>query len=124
MQRNAEKCGHCGKPFVRLTHNTPIVNRSFEDIFHLTLFSGPQPRPNLRGGFYRNQLLCNFTYRHKRRSADYDSVILVMLRVRSPEAKTLGHVENVADQLSELIAKGAEVPPTFTFDGNRLIPDL
>ena len=64
MQRNSDKCAHCGRIFARVTQKIPRVNRSDERSFHLELLSGPNPRPRLSGGFHSEQLMCNFVYAH------------------------------------------------------------
>ncbi|MFY9530044.1 MAG: hypothetical protein WBC04_19475 [Candidatus Acidiferrales bacterium] len=58
MQRNADKCAHCGEGFSRFTEKTPIVNRSDEKSFHVILFAEPT--------YHANQLICLFAYAHDR----------------------------------------------------------
>ena len=122
LQRNSDKCGHCGKPFLRLTGGTPIVNRSFEKIFHLTLFSGPQPRPSLRGGFYQKQAICNFTYSHHQLEANADHVVNVVLLAQHTDRETARLVEEAIDQLADLVAEGKKLESVYTFDGDKLAP--
>lgn len=122
MQRNSDWCEHCGKPFIRLTGDTPVVNRSFEKIFHLLLFSGPQPRPNLRGGFFKRQAICNFTYSHHRLEANADHVVLVVLLVEYTGPETPRLVEEAADKLAELVAEDRKLETVYTFDGAQLTP--
>lgn len=119
MQRNAKTCGHCGKPFLRLTAETPIVSRSDGKTFHLALFSGPQPRPKVYGGFYRRQMACNFSYSI---AGKYESTVIIVFRVEETESVFLHDIESAADKLSELIAKGDTLPEAFTFESDALIP--
>ena len=63
LQRNAETCAHCGESFVRV-QKTPLINRTDGESFHVSLFSGPSPRPNPAGGFFAKQVMCSFSYMH------------------------------------------------------------
>jgi hypothetical protein len=62
LYRNSSDCPHCGRRFARCTEMTPIVNRSDGRTFHVSLYSGPNPRPRFSGGFYLEQLICGFGY--------------------------------------------------------------
>lgn len=66
MHRNLGQCPHCEKRFARITEQTPLVNRSDGMRFHVTLFAGPNPRPKFSGGFYNDQVICQFAYAHDR----------------------------------------------------------
>ena len=124
MQRNTETCSHCGKPFVRLTGNTPIVNRSFEKIFHLTLFAGPQPRPKLRGGFFKNQAVCNFSYSHHGLETNADQIVLVILLTQSADPHAIQLAEMAADKLADMVVRGRKLQPIYTLDGEVLVARL
>ena len=89
MQRNAEKCEHCGKPFPRLSVKIPIVNRSTES-FHVSLFSGPDTRPKFSGGFYDDQVICDFTYIHNDLGAKEYTVLVVMAHAKHHPEEVLG----------------------------------
>jgi hypothetical protein len=122
MKRNTITCSHCGKPFLRFTAETPVINRSFEKVFHLTLFSGPQPRIRSRGGFYPNETLCNFTYAHRRLDSNREQLVLLILRTEPTGQETLGLIGDAADKLAELLGEGKKLEVVYTFDAGQLVP--
>jgi len=51
MDRNPERCAHCGELFIQV-EKVPFINRTNGKDFHVSLFAGPNPRPNASGGFF------------------------------------------------------------------------
>jgi len=122
VERNSTKCGHCGQPFYRLTEKTPIINRSDGKEFHLTFFSGPRPRRRFAGGFYHNQIMCDFTYAHRRIDATEEHAVIVMLRPDETEQEVARQLEDAADKLAVLVAHGKKLEPSYTFGNGQLRP--
>jgi hypothetical protein len=124
LQRNADKCAHCGEGFFRLTKKTPIVNRSDGKSFHIGLFFGPDPRPSASGSYSPTQMICSFAYVHDRIGPDNHLIEVVMFHTKETGAELLRQVEEAADKLAELVASGQTLERAYTFDGGLLIPGL
>ena len=86
------------------------------------MFSGPQPRPNPYGGFYRKQTLCNFTYVHRRLNPTNEYAVGVILRAQHTDKEILQSVEEAADKLAEKVAEGKKLEAVYTFDAGTLSP--
>jgi hypothetical protein len=114
MQRNSDKCGHCGRMFVR-TDRTAIVNRSDGKTFHVSLISGPDPRPFASGGFHKNQAVCKFGYVHDRIGPQR-----YFLDVFIGYADD-GQAESAADKVADLVHEGRELGPTYALNNDGLL---
>lgn len=122
MQRNSDKCSHCGRMFVR-ADGTAVVNRSDGMTFHVSLISGPSPRPDVSGGFHKDQAVCKFGYVSdfigpERRFLD------VFIKHVDEGRRVLQRIESAADKIAELVHAGHELPPSYTLDGTVLAPGL
>ncbi|MFY9530042.1 MAG: hypothetical protein WBC04_19485 [Candidatus Acidiferrales bacterium] len=124
MQRNADKCDHCGERFFRLTEKTPIVNRSDGKSFHIGLFFGPDPRPSPSGGYPANQVICSFAYAHDRIGPDNQLVEVVVFHAKETHEEVLRQVEEATDKLAELVESGKMAEHFYIFDKGQLIPGL
>ena len=124
MQVNAIECAHCGKRFVRITAQTPLVNRSDGKSFHVTLFAGPDPRPNGSGDFYDGQFVCDFVYAHDRFGPKNHTVIVVLTVVNEDPEQVLRQAEGAADKLAELISDGQKVEAVYTQVDAKILPGL
>lgn len=122
MLRNSQKCPHCGKTFVRITGQTPLVNRSDGTFFHVTLFAGPDPRAKFSGDFYDNQVICNFAYAHVQLGLKDHTVTIVITKAEKDPEEVLDQVEDAADKLAELVEEGHRLTAVYTFTGLRLTP--
>ena len=122
MQRNCIECMHCGKTFARLTEQTPLINRSDGMRFHVTLFAGPSPRLRFSGGFYRNQVICNFAYVHDQFGAKDHTVSVFIVHAEEDPNEALHQVEDAADKLTELVEAGKKMTAVYTFNRWELTP--
>ena len=120
MQRNSSKCAHCGHNLYRLTEKTPVVNRSDEKTFHLALFFGPDPRSKSSGGYYPDQLVCNFTYVQDGLGPQTNFLLVLLLCAKESREEILRHVEDAADKIAELLEAGAHLESIYTFDRGEL----
>src|ERR1700722_18469688 len=108
MQRNMEKCAHCGKSFLRLTSDTPTVNRSDGETFHVSLYSGPR--------LSSARTICIFSYVHDRIGVQNEFVsVAIPLPTKSPRT-TAKQLEEVADKLVDLVKNGKKLASSCTFD--------
>lgn len=123
MQRNSDKCGHCGRMFVR-ADGTAVVNRSDGKIFHVTLISGPSPRPDVSGGFHKNQAVCKFGYVSDFLGPKRYFLDVFIKHSDGGRQRILQRVECAADKIAELVHAGHELPPAYTLDGSVLAPGL
>lgn len=121
LQRNSSHCGHCGKTFVRITNQTPLVNRSDGFRYHVTLFSGPDPRPKPSGGFYSDQVLCEFAYAHDQLGPKDHTVLVVITHTKPNPEDILREVEEAADKLAELLERGYALTAAYRFSGRVLV---
>ena len=124
MLRDSFCCPHCGKAFVRLTEQMPLVNRSDGLHFHLSLFAGPDPRTKFGGGFYDDQVICNFAYAHDHFGPKIHTFLLVITHAEADPEKVLNQVEGAVDKLAELIEAGKRLTTVYTFDGQELTEGL
>ena len=116
------QCPHCGKTFARLTAQTPLVNRSDGMRFHVTLFAGPDPRTKFSGGFYDDQVICQFAYAHDQFGPRDRTVSVVITRAEQNPEEVLRQVEDAADKLAELVEAGHRLTTVYTFKGWQLTP--
>lgn len=123
MQKNSITCAHCGELFCRLSDKTPIINRSDGKDFHLAVFSGPRPRRRSEGGFYHNQVMCDFTYAH-RRIHDTEHVVIVRLHCDKTEQEIGCQIQELADKLAELVAQGKKLEFSYIFNKGQLVPSF
>ncbi len=123
MQRNSEKCSHCGRTFVR-ADRTAIVNRSDGRTFHVSLISGPDPRPNVSGGFHKNQVVCKFGYVSYFFGPNRCFLDVFIKQADERRQSMLGRIEGVADKIAEMVHAGHELPLAYTLDGGLLEPGL
>jgi hypothetical protein len=121
LQKNSITCAHWGELCVRLSDKTPIINRSDGKDFHLAVFSGPRPRRRAKGGFYHNQIMCDFTYAH-RRIHDTEHAVIVTLHRDKTEQEIGCQIQDLADKLAELVAQGKKLEFSYTFNKGQLIP--
>ena len=75
MQRNVKRCDHCGELFISL-ENVPFINRTDGKTFHVSLFAGPNPRPDASGSFFADQSICSFSYVHDRLGKGREYVVV------------------------------------------------
>lgn len=122
MEHNSTECRHCGQLFYRLAEKTPIINRSDGKEFHLSLFSGPRSRPRTAENPYQNQIICNFTYTHRRIDARNTHAVIVMLPPEETEQQVGCQIEDAADRLVALVAEGRKLEPLYSFGNGRLTP--
>jgi len=119
MSKNSDKCGHCGRIFVR-TDKSEIVNRSDGRTFHVNLFSGPDPRPNISGGIYADQAMCNFGYVHDRIGPKRNSLVVFIAHANEGRRELLQQIEMAADKIVQLVHAGQKIESTYTLDGGLL----
>lgn len=122
MQRNSSQCAHCGKTFVRITEQTPLVNRSDGKRYHLTLFSGPDPRPKQPRGSYIDQVICNFAYAHDQFGPENHSVVVVIDQVLKNPEQVIRQIEEAADKLAALVEEGHRLTAVYTLKHWQLAP--
>ena len=122
MQRNSDKCAHCGRIFTRVSKKIPLVNRSDETSFHLVLLSGPNPRPRLSGGFHSEQLMCDFVYAHDQIGPTNYFLVIFILRAGEDPDEVLHQIEEAADKISDLFQAGKKLEPAYTFHDGQLTP--
>jgi hypothetical protein len=116
VQRNVERCAHCGELFIRVG-STPLINRTDGELFHVSLFSGPTPRPNASGGFFAGQLMCSFSYIHDHIGRKRKYLVVYILDVE----KT---VEEAADHIAALVQAGEKLRGLYTLANGQLKPGL
>ena len=121
MQRNSNKCGHCGRFFVR-TDLTAIVNRSDGRTFHVSLLSGPRPRPIISGGFYAHQAMCEFGYVHDLIGPKRNLLIVFISHAHEMRRELLQQIEMAADKIVGLVHAGPKLEPTYTLDRGLFVP--
>ncbi len=122
MHRNLGQCPHCEKRFARITEQTPLVNRSDGMRFHVTLFAGPNPRPKFSGGFYNDQVICQFAYAHDRFGLRDHTVSVVIDHAEEDPEKVLRQVEEAADKLAKLLEEEQRPTAVYTLKGWQLTP--
>jgi hypothetical protein len=122
LQRNAEKCAHCGRIFGRVSGKIPLVNRSDETSFHLVLLSGPNPRPRLSGGFHLDQLMCNFVYAHDQIGPTNYFLVIFILRSVGGRDEVRRQIEEAADKIADLLQAGKKIAPVYTSAEGQLTP--
>jgi hypothetical protein len=123
MQRNSNKCGHCQRMFVR-ADRTAVVNRSDGKTFHVSLISGPGPRPDVSGGFHEDQAVCKFGYVSDFLGPTRYSLDVFIKHVDEERQGMLQRIEGAADKIAELVHAGQELLPAYTLDGGLLAPGL
>jgi len=117
LRRNVETCLHCGESFAR-HQKTLLINRTDGKNFHLSLFWGPNPRPNRLGGFFDNQVICSFSYVRNQVGAERSYLVLYIV----DSTKT---IDDGADLVAELLQKGEQLRGVYTLaDGQQLIPGM
>jgi hypothetical protein len=123
VYRNSNDCPHCGRIFARRTEMTPVVNRSDGETFHVSLYSGPSPRPRSSGGFYAEQLICGFGYAFDQIGPKtYFVLVIILLNAEEDADDVLRQIEEAADKITELVDTGRRLTAVYTFDGGRLLP--
>ena len=118
MQRNSDKCSHCGRMFVRGNEETPTINRS-GTTFHVSLFSGPDPRPNISG-----QFVCNFAYVDDYLVPERKFLIVYVLPAIRGREELLRQVEIAADGIAELLQAGRSLELAYTVRGGVFAPGV
>ena len=119
MQRNRDKCGHCGRMFVR-TAGTSIVNRSDGSTFHVSLISGPDATPLAAGALHANPAVCKFGYVHDRIGLKRYLLDVFLHYGDDSEQGMLQQVESAADKVAELVREGRELGSTYRLDKGQL----
>ena len=114
MQRNAKECAHCGKTFVRLTGDTPLVNRSDGETFHVSLYAGP----NLSSG----RTICTFGYVHDRIKAETEYVNVAIPFPTKSRPRAAKELEEVADKVADLVQTGKKLASSYVLEKGRLVP--
>jgi hypothetical protein len=114
LRRNSDTCEHCGKTFVRLTGDTPIVNRSDGETFHVSLYSAPSS--SLR------RTVCIFVYAHDQIGPQNAFVsVIVRFPLRSPRKTAAKQIEELADKVSELVRSGKRIASSpYIFEKGQL----
>lgn len=123
MQRNSDKCAHCGRMFVRVD-GTAVVNRSDGKTFHVSLISGPDPRPDVSGGFHKDQAVCKFGYVSYFFGPNRCFLDVFIKHANDGRQGILQQIEGAADKIAEMIHAGHELPAAYTLDGGLLAPGL
>src|SRR3984893_148069 len=118
LHKNSGKCAHCGQLFFRLSRKTPIVNRSDGTSFHVSLVSGPDPEAGSTGGLFSGQMFCNFIYVDDRIGAENNELTIIIPRPGIIRSAVIRQVEEAADKLTELLAKGTKLEVVYTFDAD------
>src|SRR5690348_14838991 len=121
MQRNSDKCGHCGRMFVR-ADGTAVVNRSDGKTFHVSLISGPDPRPDVSGGFQKDQAVCKFGYVSYFFGPNRCFLDVFIKHADDGRQGILQQIEGAADKIAEMVHAGHELAAAYTLDGGLLAP--
>jgi hypothetical protein len=100
MQRNMEKCGHCGLALER-PDDTPLVNRSDGRTFHLSLLSKHVLHVS---SVPAGTILCNFEYAFDQLEAR--PAVTVILLAGDRREVGIADIESVADKLAKLLDLG------------------
>jgi hypothetical protein len=124
VQRNSDKCAHCGQLFFRLSRETPIVNRSDGTSFHVSLVFGPDPEAGSISGLFSGQMLCTFIYVHDRIGAENNELTIMITRPGITRRAVVRQVEEAVDKLAELLAEGKKLDVLYTVVAGRLLPGL
>jgi len=74
-----------------------------------------------KGGSYHNQIMCDFTYAH-RRIHDTEHAVIVTLHRDKTEQESGCQIQDLADKLAELVAQGKKLEFLYTFNNGQLIP--
>lgn len=121
FQNNSTECPHCGKAFVRITDETPLVNRSDGTRFHVALLTGPDLRP-APSGFYDDQAICRFAYAHDQFGPKDQRILVVMTQIMENSKTMRDLIENATDELAALVNQGERLTGVYTFNGTQLSP--
>src|ERR1700722_5380727 len=113
MLTNCEKCRHCGRIFVRTDH-TAVVNRSDGRTFHVSLFSGPIPRPLTQEGLHANQAICNFRYVHDLIKPTWNSIVVFIAQANEGRQELLQQIEKATDKIARLLKAAQEMESVYT----------
>ena len=122
MQRNSNKCAHCGETFARVTERIPVINRSDGESFHVALFSGPDRRAGTSGRLYAGQVNCGFVYVHNRTRPQIHFVVVVIMQAKQQEKEALEQVEDVTDKIASLLLAGKKLGAVYTSDDGQFTP--
>jgi hypothetical protein len=114
LQRNTDKCGHCGVKFSR-EEQIPFVNRSDGKTFHLRLCSKPDLRPISDAGFPPQHLICKFEYSHRQTEPEKRFVIVLMLTGKKHGAG-VEEIEDAADKLAQVLKAGEKPKAAYLID--------
>jgi hypothetical protein len=69
-------------------------------------------------------MFCNFIYVDDRIGAENNELTIIIRRPGIIRSAVIRQVEEAADKLTELLAKGNKLEVLYTFDADRLLPGL
>jgi hypothetical protein len=119
LQRNTEKCVHCGHVFVR-HEQIPFITRSDRKTFHLSLVSKPDLRAVSPRGFPPEHMLCIFAYAHDRTESQVRFIVVIILGSRVQVG--CSEMEDVADALAELLESGKKPKAAYMVGSVENVP--
>jgi len=117
LQRNTDKCAHCGISFVR--DQGPFVNRSDGKTFHLNLVSKPDLRLIAPGRVRPRQVICEFAYVRTGKARE-NRFVVVLISVEKHQGIGLREIEEAADKLAELLKAGEKPKAGYVIQGGAL----
>jgi len=126
--RNFQWCPHCERmgrhPVIaRLNEAGPVLSRSDGETFHLVLGDRPISFPAEKSSGRTEMKTAGFWYITERNGANnaFTQTVVVILR-EAPRggAPLLHHLEMVADELADKLAKPEPLETLYEFEGNRL----
>jgi hypothetical protein len=120
LQRNTEKCVHCGHVFVR-HEQIPFITRSDGKTFHLSLVSKPDLRAVSPRGFPPEHIICIFAYAHIRTKPQDRFIVVIILGSR--EQFGCPEMEDVADALAELLEAGKKPKAAYMVGLGQPFPE-
>jgi DNA-binding CsgD family transcriptional regulator len=107
----------------RLNEAGPVLSRSDGETFHLILGDRPISFPAEKSSGRTEMKTAGFWYITERNGANnaFTQTVVVILR-KAPRggAPLLRHLEMVADELSEKLAKPEPLETLYEYEGNRL----
>lgn len=113
MQRNSNKCAHCGKALVGLTEKVPAISRSDGKTFHVVLYAGP----DLSSG----RIVCCFVYVHDQLGPDNQYVAVNIVLPSKDRRRILQAAEVAADKIATTVQIGSKLASGYILDDGRLL---
>lgn len=126
--RNFQMCPHCERmgrhPVIeRLNEAGPVLSRSDGETFHLILGDRPISFPAEKSSGRTEMKTAGFWYiteRNGGNNAFTQTVVVILRKAPRGGAPLLRHLEMVADELSEKLAKPEPLETLYEYEGNRL----